>query len=64
MSGVYRRLSSRQTIDGANHRDRLVTDDQRQNLVVNAGFRVLRFTATDVYTRPDVVVAQLRGAGL
>ena len=48
--------------DGGNHRDRLVSDDQRQNLVVNAGFRVLRFTATDVYTRPDVVIAQVRGA--
>jgi hypothetical protein len=48
--------------DGGNHRDRLVTDDQRQNLLVNAGYRVLRFTATDVYSRPDVVVAQVRGA--
>ena len=31
--------------DGANHRDRLVSDDQRQNLIMDAGYRILRFTA-------------------
>jgi very-short-patch-repair endonuclease len=48
--------------DGANHRERLVEDDRRQNLLVNAGFRLLRFTATDVHNRPDVIEAQVRGA--
>jgi hypothetical protein len=48
--------------DGANHRERLVDDDRRQNLLVNAGFRLLRFTASDVYTRPWVVVDQVRDA--
>ena len=48
--------------DGGNHRDRLVPDDQRQNLIMNAGYRVLRFTATDIYNRPEVVVAQVRGS--
>jgi uncharacterized protein DUF559 len=48
--------------DGGNHRDRLVEDDRRQNLLINAGFRLLRFTAADVHRRPDVVVAQVRGA--
>jgi hypothetical protein len=48
--------------DGGNHRERLVADDRRQNLIVNAGFRMLRFTAGDVLQRPDVVVAQVRGA--
>jgi very-short-patch-repair endonuclease len=48
--------------DGGNHRDRLVTDDRRQNLLINAGFRVLRFTASDVHQHPDVVVAQVRGS--
>lgn len=48
--------------DGGNHRDRLVADDQRQNLIINAGFRILRFTATDVYKRPEVVAAQVRGS--
>lgn len=48
--------------DGGNHRDRLVEDDRRQNLLVNAGFRLLRFTASDIHQRPDVVEAQVRGA--
>ena len=48
--------------DGGNHRDRLVEDDRRQNLLVNAGYRLLRFTTADVLGRPDLVVAQVRGA--
>jgi very-short-patch-repair endonuclease len=48
--------------DGGNHRERLVEDDRRQNLLVNAGFRLLRFTAADIYQRPDVVVEQVRAA--
>jgi very-short-patch-repair endonuclease len=48
--------------DGGNHRERLVEDDRRQNLLINAGFRLLRFTATDVYHRPEVIEAQVRGA--
>jgi very-short-patch-repair endonuclease len=48
--------------DGGNHRDRLVADDQRQNLIINAGFRILRFTGPDVYNRAEVVAAQVRGA--
>ena len=47
--------------DGGNHRDRLIEDNRRQNLLVNAGFRLLRFTAADIYGRPDVVQAQVRG---
>src|SRR5258708_2876108 len=48
--------------DGANHRDRLADDNRRQNLLINAGYRILRFTATDIHQRPDVVVAQVRDA--
>jgi hypothetical protein len=48
--------------DGGNHRERLVEDDRRQNLLINAGFRLLRFTAADIHNRPDVVQAQVRGA--
>ena len=48
--------------DGVNHRERLVEDDQRQNLLVSAGFRLLRFTASDIYGHPDVVIDQVRGA--
>jgi hypothetical protein len=62
LSGVYRRLSSRQTIDGRNHRERLVEDNRRQNALVNAGYRLLRFTAADIHTRADVVVAEVRAA--
>jgi very-short-patch-repair endonuclease len=48
--------------DGGNHRERLVSDDRRQNLLMTAGFRVLRFTAADVHHRPDVIEAQVRSA--
>jgi len=48
--------------DGGNHRERLVEDNRRQNALVNAGFRLLRFTAADLYERPDAVEAQVRGA--
>ncbi|HEX7262979.1 MAG TPA: DUF559 domain-containing protein [Candidatus Dormibacteraeota bacterium] len=48
--------------DGGNHRDRLVEDDRRQNLLMNAGFRLLRFTAADIHNRPEVVKVQVRGA--
>ena len=47
--------------DGGNHRERLVEDDRRQNLLLNAGYRLLRFTAADIHQRPDVVQAQVRG---
>ncbi|GAC1668420.1 MAG: hypothetical protein PVS2B1_26120 [Candidatus Dormibacteraceae bacterium] len=48
--------------DGVNHRNRLVDDNRRQNLLVNAGYRLLRFTAADINNRPDIVVAQVRAA--
>ncbi|HKC18211.1 MAG TPA: DUF559 domain-containing protein [Candidatus Dormibacteraeota bacterium] len=48
--------------DGGTHRERLVEDNRRQNRIANAGFRVLRFTAADVYGRPDAVRAQVRAA--
>jgi hypothetical protein len=48
--------------DGGNHRERLVEDDRRQNLLVNAGYRLLRFTAADIYNCAEVVVAQVRAA--
>lgn len=46
--------------DGGNHRDRLVEDNRRQNRIIGAGYRLLRFTATDVYRTPDSVVMQVR----
>ena len=46
--------------DGGNRRERLVSDDRRQNLVMNAGFGVLRFTAAGIYQLPNMVGAQVR----
>lgn len=46
--------------DGGTHRDRLVDDNRRQNGLIGAGLRLLRFTAVDVYDTPDAVVMQVR----
>jgi hypothetical protein len=48
--------------DGGSHRDSLVEDNRRQNRLINAGYRLLRFTAADIFQTPDVVVAQVRMA--
>lgn len=48
--------------DGANHRDRLVEDNRRQNLLQNADFKLLRFTGADMAQRPDTIVALVRDA--
>ncbi|HEX6547450.1 MAG TPA: DUF559 domain-containing protein [Candidatus Dormibacteraeota bacterium] len=48
--------------DGANHRDRFVEDNRRQNRLISAGLRILRFTAADVLGNPAGVVAQIRAA--
>lgn len=49
--------------DGASsHRDRLADDNRRQNRLVDAGYRVLRFTAGDILHRPATVVGQVRRA--
>jgi very-short-patch-repair endonuclease len=49
--------------DGAAHRSTLVEDNRRQNRLVDAGIRLLRFTAGDIYNSPGSVVALVR-AGL
>ena len=46
--------------DGANHRERLVEDNRRQNALLGAGFRLLRFTAADIHQRSDSVISQVR----
>ena len=46
--------------DGGNHRTNLEDDNRRQNRLLNAGYRLLRFTADDVYNKPRTVVAQVR----
>jgi very-short-patch-repair endonuclease len=48
--------------DGGNHRDRMAHDNRRQNLLINAGYQVLRFTFDDIRNRADVVVAQVQAA--
>ena len=46
--------------DGGNHRERMIDDNRRQNGLVGAGFRLLRFTAADVYGAPNSVAMQVR----
>ena len=52
-------------IDGFEyHSDRAAfqEDRRRQNALVNAGWRVLRFTVADLLLRPEAVVAEVRAA--
>lgn len=46
--------------DGGSHRDRLVSDNRRQNRLQKAGFMLLRYTAPDVYGRPEAIVDEVR----
>ena len=46
--------------DGASHRDSLAADNRRQNRLIDAGYRILRFTAGDVLNTPAGVVAVVR----
>ena len=48
--------------DGSGHRENLTGDNRRQNRLVDAGYRLLRFTAADVLSAPDSVVALVRRA--
>lgn len=50
--------------DGAVHREASVftRDLRRQNMLVNRGWTVLRFSGSDVLSRPASVVAQVRAA--
>jgi hypothetical protein len=48
--------------DGESHRASLVEDNRRQNRLLLAGVRLLRFTGADVLHRPDSVVTQVRNA--
>lgn len=46
--------------DGDTHRGSLVEDNRRQNRLLAAGVRLLRFTSADVMRKPDSVVSQVR----
>jgi very-short-patch-repair endonuclease len=48
--------------DGETHRASLVQDNRRQNRLLLAEIRLLRFTAADVLRRPDSLVSQVRNA--
>jgi len=48
--------------DGGTHRTSLVEDNRRQNLLINAGYRVLRFTVADIRETPEAVVDQVKRA--
>jgi very-short-patch-repair endonuclease len=48
--------------DGATHEGSLAEDNRRQNRLVDAGIRLLRFTAGDIYSTPEDVVRQVRAA--
>ena len=48
--------------DGENHRDRLVSDNRRQNALQALGVRLLRYTGADLRERPAVVVGEVRRA--
>jgi very-short-patch-repair endonuclease len=47
--------------DGGTHRSTLVQDNRRQNRLVDAGIHLLRFTASDIYSSPESVIALVRG---
>ena len=57
---LYRKQRLAIEYDGGTHRDRMVEDNRRQNGLVGAGFRLLRFTAADVYNAPETVAMQVR----
>ena len=46
--------------DGGTHRASLAEDNRRQNKLIGAGFRLLRFTAAEVLHHPDSVTTQVR----
>lgn len=48
--------------DGVTHRSSLAADNRRQNRMIEAGYKILRFTAGDVLHRPASVVGQVERA--
>ena len=48
--------------DGGTHRETLADDNRRQNRLLDAGVRLLRFTAADIYNSPAQTVNLVRNA--
>ena len=46
--------------DGATHRDNLVSDNRRQNRLQRAGYRLLRYTGPDVFSRSHEILEEVR----
>jgi very-short-patch-repair endonuclease len=46
--------------DGATHRESITQDDRRQNALLRAGIKLLRFAAADVLGNPTLMVGQIR----
>ena len=46
--------------DGGVHKSSVAEDNRRQNRLLAEGIQILRFTASDVYNRPLVIVEQVR----
>src|SRR5438132_1933136 len=47
---------------GSGHRETMTADHRRQNRLINAGYRLLRFTAADLLSTPDSLVLLVRQA--
>lgn len=48
--------------DGENHRDRLISDNRRQNRLHQIGVTLLRYTGADLSERPHAIVGEVRAA--
>ena len=48
--------------DGGTHRHSFAADNRRQNRLLDAGYRILRFSASDLLGSPDEVIALVRSA--
>jgi Protein of unknown function (DUF559) len=48
--------------DGTGHRESLAADNRRQNRLIDAGYRILRFTAGDLLNTPESVVRLVRAS--
>lgn len=48
--------------DGENHRDRMISDNRRQNRLHQIGVTLLRYTVADLSERPHAIVGEVRAA--
>jgi very-short-patch-repair endonuclease len=48
--------------DGSTDRQSLTADNRRQNRLINAGYKLLRFSAADVLSSPNSVVFLVKQA--